>query len=91
MFTRYIYIYIYDIHTACARALLNDVASGPVPEEDSNVTNLTQYFLMIRRVNLRSGWVLDLLEAAGKNVRHNAGRNLEPWRRMNSAQSVSAQ
>jgi len=24
-----------------------------------------------------SGWVLDLLEAAGKNVRHNSGRNLD--------------
>lgn len=25
----------------------------------------------------RSGWVLELLEAAGKSVRHNAGRNLD--------------
>lgn len=27
----------------------------------------------------RSGWVLDLLEAAGKNIRHNSGRNLVTW------------
>jgi hypothetical protein len=64
---------------------------GPVPEgEDfryfnlTNLTNLTVFFDVIQGiqgVNLRSGWVLELLEAAGKSVRHNAGRNLEPWRR----------
>jgi hypothetical protein len=61
---------------------------GPVPEGEDfryfNLTNLTVFFDVIQGiqgVNLRSGWVLELLEAAGKSVRHNAGRNLEPWRR----------
>ena len=91
----------YGISTACAIAFLNDLATGPVLEGEDlrylNVTNLTNlinltiFFYVIKPIQcgkLRSGWVLELLEAAGKNVRHNAGRNLEPWRGMNSAQSI---